>query len=156
MVRFVSVVTLCTAAVLLPMGRFGHGVLASGGNNDVQTVALQRQSCGPANTGAIAGSARFSLDDQGGEKVNPNGIEIDISVTDGAARTAYNTFVLDNACQVLFVGESLHTDDRGRGDQEFHVPGSALPSGATLRVQLVTSAAGSTTDTITSDPTSPI
>jgi hypothetical protein len=97
----------------------------------------------------MVGTARFSLDDQGGGNVNPNGIEIRASVTDGMPRTSYGVYVVNSACQLLVGGGTLATDDSGRGDLDFHVLGSVVPPGTTVRVQLLAAE-----DAITSDLTS--
>jgi hypothetical protein len=149
MTRLLCVLAAGLVMVLLPVGQIRQIVRASGGNNAIQTVALHRQSCTTTTMGPVVGTARFSTDDQGGEQVNPNGIEIRISVTAGMPRSSYSALVLGNSCQVLFRGGTLNTDDSGRGDLEFHVLGSVVPPGTRVRVQLVTS-----TDVITSDPAS--
>jgi hypothetical protein len=131
---------------LVPAGGIAR---ASGGINSVQTVALHRQACTASTAGPTVGSVRFSLDDQGGGNVNPNGIEIRVSVTAGQPRTSYGVYVVDAACQVLATGGTLVTDDSGRGDLEFHVLGSVVPPGTNTRVELIAS-----TDVLTSDPVS--
>jgi hypothetical protein len=97
----------------------------------------------------MVGTARFSLDDQGGGNVNPNGLEIRVSVTAGMLRASYDVDVVNAACQVLVRVGTLTTDDSGRGDFEFHVLGSVVPPGTSVRVLLLAS-----TDIITSDLTS--
>ena len=149
MTRLISALAIALAAVLLPLSQSGYIAHASGGNNSVQTVALHRQDCTATTVGATAGTARFSLDDQGGGNVNPNGIEIRASVTSGVPRTSYGVYVVDAACQILASGGTLTTDDSGRGDLGFHVLGSVVPPGTNVRVELV--APG---DVLTSDPTS--
>ncbi len=147
--RFTRTGTIALATLLLPLVQVGPIAHASGGNNDLQTVAVHRQNCTTASAGATVGTARFSLDDQGGGNVNPNGIEIRASLTAGVPRTSYAVTVVDAACQTLASGGTLATDDRGRGDQEFHVLGSTVPPGTSVRVQLV-----ATGDTLTSDQVS--
>lgn len=148
MTRLISALVIALAATLLPLTHLGQPAHASGGNNDLQTVALHRQDCTQTNMGPTVGTARFSLDDQGG---NPGGVEIDISVTAGLPRSNYSVSVLVDPCQTLAQEGTLKTDDSGRGDLEFHVPGSLVPSGASLRVQLV-----APSDLMTSDPTTPL
>jgi hypothetical protein len=154
--RRISALTIAFAASISSMAITSHVTRASGGNDDIQTVSLQRQGC-PANTGTAVGTARFSLDDQGGGNVNPNGVEIDLSVNAGMPRTAYTALILGSSCQVLVDGGTLTTDDRGRGDLGFHVPGTSLPPGTSVRAQLVApssaapSNSGSFTDVLTSD-----
>jgi hypothetical protein len=135
---------IALAASLLPLTHLSPVAHASGGFNNPQTVALHRQSCSQTNVGAAVGTARFALDDQGG---NAGGLEIRTGVTAGAPRTTYAEYILDNACNVLVNAGTLKTDDSGRGDLDVHVAASAFPAGASLRVQLVASA-----DVITSDP----
>jgi hypothetical protein len=147
--RFTSALAIALTAIALPLAQTGHIARASGGNNSAQTVALHRQNCAATNAGPTVGTARFSLDDQGGENVNPNGIEILASVTAGMPRTSYGVEVVDAACQPLASGGTLTTDDSGRGDLEFHVLGSVVPPGTNVRVQLLAS-----TDAITSDQVS--
>lgn len=107
---------------------------ASGGITSVQTVALHRQARTASIAGPTVGSVRFSLDDQGGGNVNPNGIEIRVGVTAGRPTTSYGAYVVDAACQVLATGGTLVTDDSGRGDLDFHVLGSLVPPGTNQRV----------------------
>lgn len=59
--------------------------------------------------------------------------------------------MLGTSCQVLFTGGTLTTDDSGRGDLSVHVPANIVPTGASMRVQVV---APANADVITSDPTS--
>ena len=131
---------------------FGHLAHASQGNNNPQIVALRRQSCTATTAGPQVGTARFSLDDQGGGNVNPNGVEINISLTSGLPRSTYSVSVLGNPCQVLLANGTLKTDDRGRGDLGMHILGNLIPPGTSLRVQL---AAPANADVITSDPANP-
>ena len=98
--------------------------------------------------GPLVGTARFSLDDQGGI---PGGFEIDVALTAGLPRSNYSVFVLATPCQVLASGGTLKTDDRGRGDLSVHVAGTVVPQGTSLRVQVVALAGA---DVLTSDPTS--
>lgn len=121
---------------------------AFGGNNSTQTVPLHRQGCAATAEGITAGTAGLSLDDQGGGNTNPNGLEIHVAVTAGASRTTYTVSVVGSACQVLVTGGTLTTDDSGRGDLDFHVLGSVVPPGTSVRVQLLAPA-----DVITSDLT---
>jgi len=159
MSRTLTKLAIAVAATVFPFIQFGHVARASGGVNNPQTVALHRQSCAQANVGPLLGSARFSLDDQGGGTVNPGGMEIRTAVTAGMPRTSYGEYILDDSCNVLVHAGTLKTDDSGRGDLDVHVLGSSLPSGAALRVQLVApeNAAvpgpGPFTDVLTSDPT---
>jgi hypothetical protein len=146
MVQLVRFLAIAGAALLLSATQWGQVAHASGGLNDVQTVALHQQACMATTTGPLAGSARFSLDDQGGGNVNPNGIEIRASVTAGMPRTSYEVDVVDAACHVLDLGGTLKTDDRGRGDFEFHVLGSVVPPDTNVRVLLTAS-----TDILISD-----
>lgn len=146
MIRFTSALAIALAVIALPLAEIGHIAQASGGNNTAETVALHRQACAATTAGPTVGTARISLDDQGGGNVNPNGIEILASVTAGMPRTSYNVEVVGAACQVLVSGGTLTTDDSGRGDFEFHVLGSVVPPGTNVRVQLLAS-----TDAITSD-----
>jgi hypothetical protein len=148
MVRLIRSLVIALAALLLPTMQWGQVAHASGGFNSVQTVAVHRQACTATTTGPLAGTARFSLDDQGGGNVNPNGIEIRASVTAGLPRVSYEVDVVDAACQVLDRGGTLTTDDSGRGDFEFHVLGSVVPPGANVRVLLVASADILTSDTV--------
>ena len=92
------------------------------------------------------GTVRFSPDDQGG---NPGGLEIDVGLTARLPRTSYSVMLLGTACQLLFQGGTLTTDDRGRGDLSVHVPSTAVPAGTGLRVRVVALAAA---DVLTSDP----
>lgn len=149
MTRLRSALVIAATFIALPLAHTGRIAHASGGNNGVQTVALHRQGCAATNAGLIMGTARFSLDDQGGGNVNPNGIEIRASVTAGLPRTSYTVDVMGSACQVLTSGGTLTTDDGGRGDLDFHVLGSVVPPGTTVLVQLQASL-----DVLTSDPTS--
>jgi hypothetical protein len=149
MTRLARSVVIALATLSLPLIHMGHVALASGGINNVQTVALHRQICTTTTVGPLTGTARFSLDDQGGGNVNPNGIEIRASVTAGLPRASYGVYVVDAACQVLVSGGTLTTDDSGRGDVEFHVLGSVVPPGTNVRVLLVAPA-----DTLTSDAVS--
>lgn len=146
MTRFTRLVATALPALVLPLVQSGAIARASGGINSVQTVALHRQGCAASTVGSVVGSARFSLDDQGGGNVNPNGIEVRASVTAGQPRTDYGVYVVDGTCQVLAAGGTLITDDSGRGDLGFHVLGSVVPPGTTVRVQLVSPA-----DVLTSD-----
>ena len=145
MTRFMSALTLALAALTLPTVQFGQTAHASGGNATAQTVAVYRESCTAAAPGVAVGTARFSLDDQGG---NPGGMEIRTGLTGGLPRTSYTVYLLANPCQVLSGVGTLTTDDSGRGDLDVHVAGSLLPPGAALRIQLVAPA-----DVLTSDPT---
>jgi hypothetical protein len=149
MTRLPRLVTIALSTLLLPLVQSGGIARASGGINSVQTVALHRQVCTASVAGQAVGTARFSLDDQGGGSVNPNGIEIRASVTAGQPRTSYGVDVVDAACQVLAAGGTLVTDDSGRGDLGFHVLGSLVPPGTNVRVELIASA-----DALTSDPVS--
>jgi hypothetical protein len=149
MKRLPRFVAIALPALLLPLVHSGGIARASGGINSVQTVALNRQACTAPTAGPMVGTARFSLDDQGGGNVNPNGIEIRASVTAGQARTSYGVYVVDVACQVLATGGTLVTDDSGRGDLGFHVLGSVVPPGTNVRVELVAPA-----DVLTSDAVS--
>ena len=133
--------------LLLPIP--GGIARASGGNNLVQTVPLYRQACTASTVGPLTGTARFSLDDQGGGNVNPNGIELRVSVTAGQPRTSYGVYVVDSTCSVLAAGGTLATDDQGRGDLGFHVLGTTVPPGTEVRVELIAA-----TDTLTSDSVS--
>lgn len=159
MMRFISALVIALAATTLLLAPFGHSARAANGTRNLQTVALHRQDCTATTVGPLAGTARFSLDDQGGENVNPNGIEIDVSLTAGLPRSSYSVFVLSNPCQVLVRAGTLKTDDRGRGDLSVHVLGSLVPAGASLRVQVVAPAdaavpgPGPFADVLTSDPT---
>jgi hypothetical protein len=143
--------SIALAGILLSLMGAGHIAWASGGNNAIQYVGLHRQDCSMTGTGPEVGTARFSLDDQGGEAINPNGIEIRTAVTSGLARSTYSLSLLSSSCGVVATIGTLKTDDSGRGDLDVHVPGSMVPSGGGLRVQLV---APSNADIITSDPTS--
>jgi hypothetical protein len=154
MTRLIRALAITLAALPLPLTQFGHIARASGGINDVQTVAVHRQACTATSAGPVVGSARFSLDDQGGGNVNPNGIEIRASLTAGTPRASYSVYVVGSACQILVRGGTLTTDDSGRGDFEFHVLGSTVPPGTTVRVQLTTPSTGPSTDVLTSDAVS--
>jgi hypothetical protein len=149
MIRLPRFLVIALPIVFLPLVLPGGIAHASGGNNLVQTVALHRQACTASAAGPVAGTARFSLDDQGGGSVNPNGIEIRVGVTAGQKRSSYSVYVVDAACQVLAAGGTLVTDDSGRGDLEFHVLGTVVPPGTYVRVELT--APG---DALTSDPVS--
>jgi hypothetical protein len=105
---------------------------------------MYREDCTANAAGLTVGTARFSLDDQGG---NPGGIEVRTGITAGLPRASYSLFLLANPCQVLTNLGTLRTDDSGRGDLDVHVEASLLPPGAALRVQAV--APGSV---LTSDP----
>lgn len=143
MPRFIRALVL--TALLAPLTQSGQIVRASG-NATAQTVTVYRQACTAANSGLAVGTARFSLDDQGG---NPGGVEIRTDLTGGLRRTSYSVSVLASPCQVLIGVGTLTTDDSGRGDLDVHVAGSLLPAGAALRVQVM--APG---DVLTSDPVS--
>jgi hypothetical protein len=149
MSRLPRFLAIALPTLFLPLVLTGGIARASGGNNLVQTVALYRQACAASVAGPMVGSARFSLDDQGGGNVNPNGVEIRASVTAGQPRTSYSVNVVGAACQVLAIGGTLRTDDSGRGDLEFHVLGTVVPPGINVRVEL--SASG---DALISDPVS--
>jgi hypothetical protein len=146
MTRYMSALAITLAVILAPLVQVGHTVRASNGTRTVLTVALRRQSCTATNAGAAVGAARFSPDDQGG---NPGGLEIDVSLTAGLPRASYSVSVLGDPCQLLFSGGTLATDDSGRGDLSVHVPSTAVPPGASLRVQVAAPAAA---EVITSDP----
>ena len=148
MIRFTSAVAIALATVVLPLAQGEHVAHAFGGSTIVQTAALYRQGCTTTAAGPTVGTVGFSLDDQGGGSANPNGIEIHVSVTAGSPRTAYTVDVVGSACQIFVGGDTLTTDDRGRGDLDFHVLGSTVPPGTSVRIQLL--APG---DVITSDPT---
>jgi hypothetical protein len=149
MIRVIRSLAIALAALLLPAIQWGQTAHASGGFNSVQTVAIHRQACTATTTGQAIGTARFSLDDQGGGNVNPYGIEIRASLTAGMPRMGYEVDVVDAACQVLDRGGTLTTDDSGRGDFEFHVLGSVVPPGTDVRVLVIASA-----DILTSDAVS--
>lgn len=156
MMRCISALAITLAAILLPLAPFGPSAHASGGIRNLQTVALRRQDC-TTTAGPAVGTARFSLDDQGGI---PGGVEIDVALTAGLARSTYSVFVLATPCQVLAQAGMLKTDDRGRGDLSVHVSGTILPAGASLRVQVVSPSTapvpgpGPFVDVLTSDPAS--
>lgn len=158
--RFVSALTIALATIALPLVSPGPVARASNGTRDLQTVALRRQDCAATSAGSIVGTARFSLDDQGGENVNPGGREIDVALTAGLPRSSYGVYVLGGSCQVLVHAGTLTTDDSGRGDLSVHVLGSVVPPDGILRVQVVAPAdavvpgTGPFTDVLTSDPTS--
>jgi hypothetical protein len=92
--------------------------------------------------------------------VNPNGIEIRTGLTAGVPRSSYSVLVVDSSCQVLVRGGTLTTDDSGRGDLDFHVLGSTVPPGTTVRVEVVDPATatvpgpGPFVDVLTSDAVS--
>src|SRR5947209_12152192 len=115
MTRLLASLTIALAALFLSALQFEHIAQASGGNNAIQTVALHRQGCPASGAGTTVGTARFSLDDQGGEQVNPNGIEIRTAVTASLPRTSYSVSLLNGACAVLSNLGVLNTDDSGRG-----------------------------------------
>lgn len=146
MTRLISALALALAALLFPLVHTGHAALASGGNATSQTVNVDRATCTSTASGPAIGTARFSLDDQGG---NPGGIEIRTAITAGLPRASYGVSVLASPCQVLTTVGTLNTDDSGRGDLDVHVAGNLLPAGTDLRVQLV--APG---DVLTSDSVS--
>jgi hypothetical protein len=139
-------IALVLAALMGPLAHSGPVVHAAGGNATAQTVNVYRAACPATTPGATVGTARFSLDDQGG---NPGGIEVRTGITAGLPRTSYSVSLLASPCQVIAGVGTLITDDSGRGDLDVHVAGSVLPAGAALRVQLV--APG---DVLTSDPVS--
>ena len=149
MTRLPRLLVFALPTLFLPLVLTGGIARASGGNNLVQTVALRRQACTASTVGPLTGTVRFSLDDQGGGNVNPNGIEIRASVTAGEPRTSYGVYVVGADCAVLTAGGTLVTDDSGRGDLGFHVLGAAVSPGTAVRVELIAS-----TDVLTSDPVS--
>jgi hypothetical protein len=146
MIRFTSALAWGLATIALPLAGVGQIAHAFGGSNIVQTVALHRQDCTTTAAGPVLGTAGFSLDDQGGGNANPDGLEIHTSLTAGSPRTAYSVSVVGSACQVLVTGGTLTTDDRGRGDLDFHVLGSVVPPGTSVRIQLLAPADGITSD----------
>jgi hypothetical protein len=139
-------IALFLAALIVPLAQSSQVVRASGGNATAQTVNVYREACSAPTPGVTVGTARFSLDDQGG---NPGGIEVRTGVTAGLPRTSYSVSLLASPCQLVTAVGTLTTDDSGRGDLDVHVAGSLLPSGASFRVQLV--APG---DVLTSDAVS--
>jgi hypothetical protein len=148
MSRLPRFVAIALSSLLLPLVQSGGIARASGGINSVQTVALHQQACTASTVGATVGTVRFTLDDQGGGNVNPNGIEIRASVTAGQPRTSYGMYVVGVTCQVLAAGGTLVTDDSGRGDLGFHVLGSVVPPGTNVRVELIASADALTSDQV--------
>lgn len=143
MARIIIALGVASAALLGSLTpQSGRIVHASGGSATAQTVAVYRAACTATTPGPTVGTARFSADDQGG---NPGGLEIRTGLTAGLPRASYSVYLLASPCQVLSGVGTLTTDDSGRGDLDVHVPGSLVPAGAALRVQLVTSG-----DTLTS------
>jgi hypothetical protein len=125
---------VATLAILLFLAvPLGGQADAAGGNASAQTVPLYRAACAPVISGSTVGTARFSADDQGGV---PGGVEIRIGVTSGLTRATYSISVLTADCRLITAPGTLVTDDSGRGDQDVHVPGTIIPSGAVLLVQL--------------------
>lgn len=139
-----AAIALLLVTLGVPLTQWRGIAHASGGNATAQTVSVDRADC--SSSGPSVGTARFSLDDQGG---NPGGIEVRTAISTGLPRTNYSVSLLQSPCTVITVMGTLKTDDSGRGDLDVHVVGSLLSPGAALRVQLV--APG---DILTSDPVS--
>lgn len=146
MTKLILCFALTVTAFMVTYAQSYQVARASGGSATAQTVGVYRVSCGATSPGLAAGTARFSLDDQGG---NPGGIEVRTALTAGLPRTSYTVYLLASPCQVLTGVGTLTTDDSGRGDLDVHVAGSLLPAGAALRIQLVTSGDVLTSDSVT-------
>lgn len=143
MSRFIRAPFLILAALIVPVTFSVQFVHAAGGNATAQTVTVYRASCSTTIQGSLAGTARFSLDDQGGI---PGGMEIRTGLTAGLPRTSYTLYLLANPCRVLTGLGTLTTDDSGRGDLDVHVAAGVVPSGTAVRIQAVASG-----DVLTSD-----
>ena len=88
-------------------------------------------------------------------------LQVEVSIKHGMPRAEYKAYLLAAPCQVVFTGDTLTTNKKGKGNIHLMVPAASIPSGAKVAVQLVSpptatvGGAGPFTDVITSDFVTP-
>jgi hypothetical protein len=126
---------------------------AKGGSN--HKPALHRADCTTLATSPEAvGFAILQMDSAGD-------LQVEISVKQGMARTDYKAYLRAAPCQVVFTGDIVTTNKKGKGNIHMMVPTASIPAGVKLAVQLVSPPSatvpgpGPFTDVITSDFVTP-
>jgi hypothetical protein len=120
--------------------------------NSNHKPALHDADCTHVATATdVVGFAVLELDGTGS-------LQIEVSVKQGMPRTEYKVNILAAPCQVIFPGDILTTNKKGKGNLHLMVPASLIPANTKIAVQLV-SPPGATmppfTDIITSDFVTP-
>jgi len=87
-------------------------------------------------------------------------LQVEVSVKHGLPRTEYKVFVLADPCTIIFTGDNLTTNKKGKGNEHLMVPTASIPVNTKVAVQLVsvpsaTAGPAAVTDTITSDFVTP-
>lgn len=88
-------------------------------------------------------------------------LQIEVSLKNGMPRTDYKAYLLAAPCTVVFTGDILSTNKKGKGNLHMMVPAASIPAGAKVAVQLVAPPTamvpgmGPFTDVITSDFVTP-
>ena len=125
---------------------------ASAKNNNHKPALHDADCAHVAMATDVVGFAVLEMDGSGT-------LQVELSVKHALPKTEYKVVLLADPCTIIFTGDNLTTNKKGKGNEHLMVPAASIPLNAKVAVQLVTppnpTAANPVTDTITSDFVTP-